>query len=502
MIRLPEHLGFRRILAFWAPLAATWLMMSVEGPYVAAIIARLADPTLNLAAYGVAFSFAFIFEAPIIMVMTASNALVADRDSFLKLRRFVYTLNGLLSGTVAVAVIPPLFRFVTDRLIGLPPDVARLAHVSTALLVAWPAAIGYRRFYQGILVRHHMPRRVAYGTLVRLVAMSVSAVGLAAITRIPGACIGSLALLTGVVAEAAASRWMARHLVRDLLHGDRQGVSRIDGDSGAVLTTRRIVAFYYPLALTSLIAIAVNPLVTFFLGRSRSALASLAVLPVITGFVFLFRSGAIAYQEVVVALLGPARHHERPIARVAMVLAIASALTLAAILFTPLALVYFGTIAGLPPELARFAISPARMLALLPAFDYLLTFQRSRLIVARQTRVITVAAAIEAGTVAGGLVVGINVMGLVGAFAATCALFAGRVAGNVFLLLPAAAGRPAFAPADSQIVAQGEPGLALDEPPIVAEEPARTGQAGALSRRNAGRGSARHGVSAAGDGHD
>lgn len=469
MTQSSQHLGFRRILTFWAPLAATWLMMSVEGPYVAAIIARLAHPTVNLAAYGVAFSLAFVFEAPIIMVMTASNALVADRDSFLKLRRFVYALNALLSGTVAVAVIPPLFRFVTDRLIGLPADVAQLTHIATALLVPWPAAIGYRRFYQGILVRHHMPRRVAYGTVVRLVAMSVSAVGLAATTHIPGACIGSLALLTGVVAEAAASRWMARHLVRELLRA-RPSEGHVPKSDHA-LTTRHIIAFYYPLALTSLITIGVNPLVTFFLGRSRSALESLAVLPVITGFVFMFRSGAIAYQEVAVALLGPARQQERPIARVALVLAVASALTLAAILFTPLSFVYFAQIGGLPPELARFAIWPARVLALVPALDYLLTFQRSRLILARQTRVITVAAAIETITVCTGLVVGVGVMGLVGALAATCALFAGRIAGNVFLLLPVAtAGRPAVvAPGEWEIVAQGEPGIALDEPPIVAQ---------------------------------
>ncbi len=419
-------------------------MMAVEGPYVAAIIARLTDPTINLAAYGVAFSFAFIFEAPIIMVMTASNALVGDRHSYLKLRRFVYALNALLSATLAVAVIPPLFRFVTDRLIGLPPDVARLTHVATALLVPWPAAIGYRRFYQGILVRHHMPRRVAYGTIVRLVAMSVSAVALAATTRIAGACIGSLALLAGVITEAAASRWMARHLVHDLLHAGLSGTDVSKGERR--LTTRHILEFYYPLALTSLLAIAINPLVTFFLGRSRSALESLAVLPVVTGFVFLFRSGAIAYQEVAVALLGPSRQHERPIARVALVLAIASALTLAAILFTPLAFVYFAQISGLPPELARFAIWPARVLALVPALDYLLTFQRSRLILARQTRVITVAAGIEAITVITALAVAITLMGLVGALAATCALFAGRIAGNVvLLLLPAATAAPVLA---------------------------------------------------------
>ncbi len=422
--------GFRRILSFWAPLAATWLMMAVEGPYVAAIIARLADPAVNLAAYGVAFSLAFIAEAPIIMVRTASNALVADRASFLKLRRFVYALNGLLSGTIVVAVVPPLFRFVTDRLMGLPPDVAHLTHVSTALLVPWPAAIGYRRFYQGILVRHHMPRRVAYGTVVRLVSMSVAAVVLALIAPIPGACIGSLALLTGVVAEAAASRWMARKVVHQLLHEKHQPAG------AASLTRSQILTFYYPLALTSLLTIAVNPVVTFFLGRSRSALDSLAVLPVITGLVFLFRSAAIAYQEVAVALIGPSGQNERPVARVAIVLAAVSAAALTAILFTPLAGVYFARISGLPADLARFAVWPARVLALLPALEYLLTFQRSRLILARQTRVITVAAGVEVLTVTAGLLVFVSLLDLVGALAATCALFAGRIAGNVVLLLP------------------------------------------------------------------
>jgi len=546
----------RRILAFWFPLAATWLMMAVEGPYVAAVIARLADPTLNLAAYGVAFSFAFIAEAPIIMVMTASNALVRDRASHLRMRRFVYALNTFLTGAVLVGVFPPLFRFVTERAIGLPAEVARLTHIATALLVLWPAAIGYRRFYQGILVRHNMPRRVAYGTVIRMVSMSVTAMGLAWAAPIPGACLGALALMSGVLCEAAASRWMARHVVADLLRGappqaaesprrpwnrrpagDARGARPADdlwdrrpagnacgarpaddlwdrrpaGDAcgarpaddlwdrrpagnacgarpaddlwdrrpagheeadeplsadlveggapvetavapeatatGPSLTTRDIIAFYYPLALTSLLAIGINPLVTFFLGRSRFALDSLAVLPVITGLVFVFRSGAIAYQEVAVALIGPDRQHERPVARVGLWLAGAAALCLAAMLFTPLADDYFVHVAGLPPALAHFAVWPARALAFVPVLDYLLTFQRARLILARQTRLITVAAAIESATVAAGLVVGIGAFDVVGALCATCALFAGRLAGNLALLTPRA----------SAVVAQERP---------------------------------------------
>ena len=61
----------------------------------------------------------------------------------------------------------------------LPPEIARLAHIATAILILWPAAIGYRRFYQGILVHHRLTRRVAHGTAVRLTSMSVTAGALA-----------------------------------------------------------------------------------------------------------------------------------------------------------------------------------------------------------------------------------------------------------------------------------------------------------------------------------
>ncbi len=43
-------------------------MMAIEGPFLAAVIARLADPKFNLAAWGVAFAFAVLVEAPIIIV--------------------------------------------------------------------------------------------------------------------------------------------------------------------------------------------------------------------------------------------------------------------------------------------------------------------------------------------------------------------------------------------------------------------------------------------------
>ena len=77
-----------RILRLWLPLEAAWLLMAVEGPYLAAILARLPDPVLNLGAFGVACGLAWLFESPIILIMSAATALVENRDSLRRLRAF------------------------------------------------------------------------------------------------------------------------------------------------------------------------------------------------------------------------------------------------------------------------------------------------------------------------------------------------------------------------------------------------------------------------------
>ena len=413
------------ILAFWLPLAATWLMMGLEGPYITAIVARMPDAAFNLAAYGIAFSIAWIVEAPIMMVLTASNALVRCRESLHALRRFTYTLNVILTAVLAVIALPPVFGALA-RLMNLPPGIARLAHLATATVLPWPAAIGYRRFYQGLLVRAGLTRRVAYGTVIRLATMSVFAAALAWWSPLPGAVIGAAALSAGVVAEAAASRWMARSVIRVL-----EATPLAAGQTR--LTTDAIVHFYYPLALTSVLSLITLPVITFFMSHSRRPIESLAVLPVVNAFVFLFRSGAFAHQEVVVALTGRQREHELGIRQATRLLGGLASGGLALVAFTRLADVWFESVSGLTPEMAAFAIAPVRVLLLLPALEYLLAYQRGTLILARRTRVVTAGTAIEALGIGVALVVCVGALDLVGALAAAVAMMAGRVGANAFL---------------------------------------------------------------------
>jgi len=423
-----ETLTLRQIFFFWVPLALTWLMMAAEGPFLAAVIARLPDPKYNLAAFGVAFSLAVLVESPILMIMAAATALVKDRDSLVKMRNFTYALNGLVTLVMVLLIVPPVFDFVTETLLGLPERVSNLIYPACVVLIPWPAAIGYRRFYQGVLIRSNLTRRVAYGTVVRLSVMALTGLVCFLFTRVDGALVGGLSLSLGVCAEAVASKVMVRRSERAILAGS-PGV-------GPVMSYRVIARFYFPLALTTMVSVGIIPVVTFFLSHSRMPVESLAVFPVVNSLVFLFRSMGISFQEVGIALLGENNRGYKPLRDFAFLLGLLVTGALGLVAFTPLSSLWFQQVSGLGRDLYELAVLPTQILVIMPGLMVLLSFQRSILVKARRTEPITFASIIEVGGTIVVLFFTIKYMSMVGVIGAALALLIGRVCANAYLFIP------------------------------------------------------------------
>ncbi|MFC2083915.1 hypothetical protein ACFLS9_02560 [Bacteroidota bacterium] len=422
-----SNLTFKKILIFWLPLVGTWLMMAIEGPYLSAIIARMSEPKINLAAYGVAFSFALLIEAPIIMMLSASTALVDDIEKYKKLRNFTYFLNAALTFIMIIFLIPQVFYFIAMDLINLPLRVAELTHIATFLMLPWPAAIGYRRFHQGVLIKMNYTRRVAYGTVIRLVTMSLLAITLYLLSSLDGVIVGALSLTTGVIAEALAVKIMSVEAIKKLKGSSSNHENRSE------LSYKNILSFYYPLALTSILALGVHPIVTFFMGQSRFPLESLAVLPVINALVFIFRSIGLSYQEVGIALIGRNMKNYRVLKNFTILGGLLVMLLLGIIAFTPLSNIWFVQISGLSLSLAAFADLPLKIIWIIPGLSFLLSFQRSVLVFVKRTRYITVATAIEVCSIIIVLIIAVKYLLLIGAVAAMIALVIGRLSANIYL---------------------------------------------------------------------
>jgi len=425
---ISEALGQKKIFYFWFPLATTWLMIASEGIFLAVIIARLPDPKYNLAAYGVAYSVAIFIESPIIMIMSASTVLAKNRKSFHKLRNFTYFLSDLVTLIMIILVIPPVYHVFARKIIALPEKVAHLTHLSCLVLLPWPGAIGYRRLYQGILIRRNLTRRVSYGTLIRLLSMASIALVCYNFFRLEGALIVGLALSGGVMLEALGVKMMTKTSVKKLIRIN-------DNSGGGDISYRYLLLFYFPLALTSLLSLSIPPLITFFMGRSYMAIESLAVLPVINSLVFIFRSIGLSYQEVGIALLGERNEQYKPLRNFALFLGVFAVSGLSLVAFTPFSIFWFHKISGLSLKLSQFALLPTRILAFYPGLMVLLSFQRALMINNRRTRPVTIATAIELLAILAVLLVTINIMGIIGVVAAAVAMVVGRILANIYLFL-------------------------------------------------------------------
>lgn len=288
------QLSFQTIFRTWWPLAFSWLLMSVEIPVINAVIARLAEPKVNLAAYGIIYNVSLIIEAPVVMLLGASVALSRSRQAYQLIWRYMMISGFILTLVHGLVAFTPLFHLVVRDIIGAPEEILEPARLGLMIMLPWTWAIGYRRFQQGVMIRNGYSGAVGAGTIIRLIADALVLGACLVIGGIPGAAVGATAQAVGVVVEALYAGWRVRPVLRAHLQ---------EGQGDDLLTWGAFGRFYIPLALTSLISLMWSSIGSAALSRMPNALDSLAVWTVLSGMLFVLRSFGIAYNEVVVALL-------------------------------------------------------------------------------------------------------------------------------------------------------------------------------------------------------
>jgi len=411
------------VVRFWAPLSFTWMIMALEGPILTAVVARMNDAVYNLAAYGIALAVAMLVESPVINLLSTVVALARDKAAAIALQRFMVKVNLVVTLGMLIVSIPFVFDIITYDVIALPYEVGSRMYWGIVCLIPWPAAIGLRRYYQGLLIRNSQTHLVAYGTAVRLVGMAISATTLVMMVGVAGVVIGCASLSCGVILEALATYYMARGVVRTL---NAQDVTKCEPPP----TTREILKFYVPLGVTSTIGFTVTPMLAFFMNRAPLPIESLAVLPVVDAFVFFFRSFGFSYQEVGIALLGKDKQNYPVVLKVAKMIGIVTTVALTVIALTPLLDVVYVGICGLTPQLASLAYIPTVLMIVLPGIAVMYSLHRSVLIAAHRTIGVTISTAIEVGGIALVMLICVMTTSWTGVVSAATAILVGRVVSN------------------------------------------------------------------------
>ncbi|ORC32728.1 hypothetical protein B4O97_15645 [Marispirochaeta aestuarii] len=410
----------KSIFLAWLPLAAMWIFMAVEQPGIAAIIARMPEVKKQLAIFGVVFSFSLIIESPIIQMLSAGAALGTDRSNYKKLLHSMHLMGVVLTLIHVLVGVTPLFDFLILKVIGMPEDF--LADSRTAFLFMSPftASVGYRRLWQGVLIRQGQSRVIPAVMLTRLLT-SACVLLLGMFFRfLPGAAVGSLALTLGVIVGALGSYAFVRRELPRMRRGE--------GDFSYV----SLFHFYYPLALTSFIDLAARPILSVGVARAARPIESLAIWPVVMGFMFLFNSFAKSYQEIVITL-NDKPGGQRELKRFALRMGLTVFISFQLVVFTPLRDLWFRYVSGLDAELMELLPMSVLFASFVPAIFSSISYNRGVLITSKRTGLVSLGVFINFISMVTFMFTLLLVPGITGATLAAASFFGAMAVEAVFL---------------------------------------------------------------------
>jgi hypothetical protein len=287
----------------------------------------------------------------------------------------------------------PLYDLIVIDWIGVPESLHEPTRLGLQIMVFWSAAIAWRRFMQGILIRQGLTRYVGIGTIMRLASSATTAITLALLTDLPGIAVGTLALEVGVISEAAFANIVARKTIIEEFSPD---ASQPEGET---LTYMELVRFHWPLAASNLIFLAARPLVSAALARGLQPEDDLAAWPILSGLFFLTRAPAVALPEIIIALHDE-EESEKPLLNFTLWVGFVLVAIMIIIGFTPLSTIYFENLIGVTPKLSEIATHGVRYATILPLVTALLSYLRGIFTARRKTLPITMAMIIELATMA------------------------------------------------------------------------------------------------------
>jgi len=418
-------LSQRRILLTWLPLAASWLLMALESPYISAALARLNEAERMIAAFGLAASLSITIESPVISLLSTSTALARSRQNYFMLRKFTW---HLMIGTTLVQFLlawTPLFDVVVKGWMGVPASLLEPVRLGLQLMLPWSAAIAWRRFRQGIMIRYGYAGQVGRGTVLRLLASAGSATVLAFGFHAPGIVVGTLALSLGVIAEAAYAHLASAPIVDEHFGSEpRSGMQ-------PEISYRELVNFHWPLAASNLLFLFTQPMIAAALARSSNPELNLAAWPVLNGLLFITRAPEMALPEVTIAL-NEEKLSQSALRRFSFGVGVTLMVLLILVAFTPLSGFYFHTLIGVTTDLSSIARQGASLALLMPLAMAFVTTSRGLLTARRKTQPQAVAMVLELVTLGIVLVLGV-VLSQPGVPMAALGMTAALVAEAVYL---------------------------------------------------------------------
>lgn len=292
-LTMSSPLSFRTILSFYLPLAASWVLMSFEGPVSVRLISMRPDSVTHTAAFLLVMGIALWIESPVIDLLSTATTLATNKARIHALRNFALLMMGFCTCVHVLVTATPLYTMLMNHVLHIRAEVADAARGPLIAMLPWSASIGWRRWQQGVMIRANKTRGIGVGTALRLCTILAVGFTLIATTKLSGVMVTGTTLATSVFLEAMFISIVARPAFAAIESND---------DDAEPLTLRDLMRFHLPLSLSTFVGLTSIPLLGAMLGQFQDDKLHMAAWQVSNSVGWSFRAPVFALTEVIIAL--------------------------------------------------------------------------------------------------------------------------------------------------------------------------------------------------------
>ena len=260
-----NYLSYKKLLAFYLPLAVTPFFISSIHSLMNAAMARLPSPEISIAVFTVVKGISNTVKSSDRMFMQINVSMVDDRQSFYLASKFIWGICAFFFSILFILAFTPLGGWFLRNIIGLrDPETIRFAYLGLRITCFLPIVETLRNVHRGLVISHERTRIVAAGTAVRLVAISLFLLWAVSTQALSGIAAASLAWTAGIGIEGTV-------VLLGLIYyfsSPVRAAEKLKEKASRELTLAHLLGFFLPLAAMMFLRSLLQPLIQSGIARS------------------------------------------------------------------------------------------------------------------------------------------------------------------------------------------------------------------------------------------
>ncbi|TCT16298.1 progressive ankylosis protein ANKH [Natranaerovirga pectinivora] len=263
-----EEVSLVEQFVFYLPLAATGFLMLLTHTLYNAGLMRLPEPEYYAAAFAVAKGLNNMFMGPINMIKQTVIALVDNKENYYIVRKFIVIMSIIASIAYLIFATTSLAPWTFKNLMEVDDDLVATSVTILKVVMLSSITITFRDFFQAIAIKFKKTYLVPLATALRIIYVLLIIIYVDQITFVSAAIIAGGMHLGATIIEALVMFLGTKLSLKNI----PKQLEKLEAETGSydakVINTRYILAFFLPLAITSVLKMTAQPIINVGLARS------------------------------------------------------------------------------------------------------------------------------------------------------------------------------------------------------------------------------------------